>query len=267
VVAPAPAASADDSDTKQASAVADKGLREHSHAGRTLAILGGLALIVTVAIVTLGIVAKGHSATAERSGDENARAWPSAPLRSPTPPHAPAGASAEHALTPAAAGRQEEEKGEDENAPDQEVVTRVRRVLDSKAVGSFILSGYLHWGAPYNGHQFVQQAAVTFGGKVAPKRFGLVYRFRWDNDGLTDVAFLCDESGLIYAVQVLKTNAGMSKPFFAADAALAVGSFGIAAALDDRLTPEQKQSLIDTARQADAKASLESALGLLTSLQ
>jgi hypothetical protein len=66
---------------------------------------------------------------------------------------------------------------------------------------------------------------------------------------------------------VLKTNAGMSKPFFAADAALAVGSFGIAAALDDRLTPEQKQSLIDTARQADAKASLESALGLLTSLQ
>src|SRR5438270_428338 len=85
---------------------------------------------------------------------------------------------------------------------DQTSVNRAHDFLKSEKRGRNVLS-YVHFGAQYKGHTFVERRGVN----NQPAHFALVYRMNWENDGVTNVAFLCDGKGSVYEVQILGTNA------------------------------------------------------------
>lgn len=86
-------------------------------------------------------------------------------------------------------------------------------VLGNQQNAITILS-YLHFGADYKGHKYVETRDVVdrYGNKI-DGQFALVYRFYWEDDGVTDVAFLCMPNGTIYGSEVTYTNAIFSQPF------------------------------------------------------
>ncbi len=87
--------------------------------------------------------------------------------------------------------------------------------------------------------------------------FKLVYRFRWEDDGATDVAFVCDAKGNLYAVQVVRTNAVLSQPFVLADAAIQVlGNLAIEAN-KDKMSPRERKLVQSFVDNADAHGLLE----------
>ena len=91
----------------------------------------------------------------------------------------------------------------------QIAVNKAHRFLATAQRGKDIL-GYLHFGADYRGHEYRETVPV---GSANDGRFALIYRFWWENDGLTDVAFLCDPRGNVEEVRVTYTNARFSQPF------------------------------------------------------
>jgi hypothetical protein len=129
--------------------------------------------------------------------------------------------------------------------------------LRSEARGRETLN-YLHFGADYHGHEYLRTVVVAGGdGRPIPGQFALVYRFHWENDGITDLAYLCNEAGRVYAVDVMYTNARWSPPFGWANAAIQVlGNALIEANKNQMSDLERKvvQKLVDA---ADAKALLE----------
>jgi hypothetical protein len=77
-----------------------------------------------------------------------------------------------------------------------------------------------------------------------------VYRFRWEDDGVTDIAFLCNSKGNVYGVQITKTNAMLQQPFMLADATIQVLGNAIISAMGDDLKDTQRtelQKLVDSA--------------------
>ena len=98
-------------------------------------------------------------------------------------------------------------------------------------------SSHLHFGAQYKGHTYQQ----TRGVQNKPGDFALVYRFNWDNDGVTDVAFLCDSKGYVYQVQVTYTNAFLSQPFGVANLSINVVGNVLLEAFRDQMTPQEIQ--------------------------
>src|SRR5689334_3118950 len=80
-------------------------------------------------------------------------------------------------------------------AIEQRSMDRVRKLLDDKIMGKNILS-FVHFGAEYRGQKYLETRAVqTEKGAAVPDDFALVYRFEWDKDGTTELAFLCDHRG------------------------------------------------------------------------
>jgi hypothetical protein len=131
------------------------------------------------------------------------------------------------------------------------------RFLRTEARGRATLN-YLHFGGDYHGHEYLRTVSVL-GGDDRPIAgyFALVYRFHWENDGITDLAYLCNEAGKVYRVQVMYTNAVFSQPFGLANAAIKVlGNALIEAYKNNMSDPERKivQKLVDS---ADAKGLLE----------
>jgi hypothetical protein len=129
--------------------------------------------------------------------------------------------------------------------------------LRSEARGRETL-GYLHFGAAYHGHEYLRTVSVVGGdARPIPGHFALVYRFHWEDDGITDLAYLCNEAGRVYRVQVMYTNAVFSPPFGLANLAIQVlGDALIEANKNEMSDLERKvvQKLVDS---ADAKGLLE----------
>jgi hypothetical protein len=126
----------------------------------------------------------------------------------------------------------------------QSAVDKAGSFLGSKSRGEAIV-GYLHLGTTYHGHKFLKTLSV------ADKRghFDLVYRFRWSDDGITDLAFRCDARGYVSETYVVYTNAEWpwSQPFAAARATIRVlGNVVISSNKD--MTPAERelaQRLVD----------------------
>ena len=85
---------------------------------------------------------------------------------------------------------------------DQASVSRAKDFLKTESRGKSVL-GSFHFGAQYKGHPYQQTLKV----KNKPGDFALVYRYNWQDDGITDVAFLCDSKG--YAIGVISVRAGL----------------------------------------------------------
>jgi hypothetical protein len=139
----------------------------------------------------------------------------------------------------------------------QRAVNQADRFLRTEQRGKDILD-YLHFGASYRGHQYVKTLPVfDRSGDRMDGWFSLVYRFHWEDDGVTDVGFRCDPSGHLYDVRIMYTNARFSPPFTLANLAIqALGNLLIQANKEkmDPLDRKLVQKFVDD---ADAKGLLE----------
>jgi hypothetical protein len=86
--------------------------------------------------------------------------------------------------------------------------------------------------------------------------FALDYRYRWSSDGWTDVAYICNETGLVTGLQVLDWRAEDNEaPFANAKANVAV--FGAAllklAEVDPTFTPDDKDAVAELVTARDAQ--------------
>lgn len=125
----------------------------------------------------------------------------------------------------------------------QQAVDRAGTYLDKREVGKDVLS-FVHFGADYKGHAFLNRCTVVDeNGKAMPDKFALVYRFNWENDGVTDVAFFCDSSGAIYYVKVIKTNAVVQQPFAVANMTIQVLGEAMIKAMGDNLKEQDRAEL------------------------
>jgi hypothetical protein len=129
-------------------------------------------------------------------------------------------------------------------------VDRADNFLSAADRGREILN-FVHFGAEYHGHEFVKTVDLSDGD------FALVYRYHWEESGVTDVAFLCNARGDFQSVEIVRSNAELSQPFLAANVTIKmVGSALLEAnkrtmSRDDQ---NQLQALVDS---ADAKGILE----------
>ena len=139
----------------------------------------------------------------------------------------------------------------------QTAVTDAHRFLATAERGREVL-GYVHFGARYDGHTYLKTVFVNDGnGRRIDGHFALVYRFRWEGDGITDVGYLCDSRGRVYAVQVMYTNAVLSQPFFLANAAIkGLGNLFIGA-FEDKMNRDERRLVQGLVDDADAKGLLE----------
>ncbi len=139
--------------------------------------------------------------------------------------------------------------------PDPASIRRARQFLDRNDVANNISTLFLHTGASFDGHTFQGIGAL----QDNTEGFALLYQFNWDRDGLTDVAFVCDPSGAISHLQVMKTNARGSPPFALAQIG---GQFlsGVVQKLaddDDKMSPEDKATLKELVANPDVKKLLD----------
>jgi hypothetical protein len=136
-------------------------------------------------------------------------------------------------------------------------LNRADSFLRTQERGRDILS-YVHFGADYHGHRYLKTLEVN----GSPNDFALVYRFNWEDDGITDVAFLCDRRGSVYEVQIMDTNAVFSQPFFVAKASISILGHSIVEYYKDKLSEEDRRQLHKFVSDADVKGMLEWSLRL-----
>jgi len=147
--------------------------------------------------------------------------------------------------------------GSQASGASQQAVNRADALLRTEERGKEILS-YVHFGAAYRGHRYVRTLAVDDGTGA----FALVYRFQWEADGVTDLAFLCDSGGNVYRVRVEATNAEATPPFLWANVSIAAFGHGLIELYKDRISENDREQLHDLVRKADARGLLELSLRL-----
>ena len=99
-----------------------------------------------------------------------------------------------------------------------------------------------------------------------PGDFALVYRFNWENDGITDLAFWCDSRGYVYQVQVTYTNAFLSQPFALANASINIVGNLLLEAFRGQMSQDEIQRATQMINNPNARGLLELALRLQQNL-
>ncbi len=149
---------------------------------------------------------------------------------------------------------------------DQKAVDRAHDFLKMEKCGRDIL-GYVHFGAKYKDHNYKEIRTVKDAeGKLRKGYFALIYTFEWEDDGETNVAFLCDPAGKIYRVQIVDTNAVLQQPFLTANVAIKVLGNLLAEAFKEKMTKAERKDLQKLIDDADAKAMLEWSLAFQQAL-
>ena len=144
----------------------------------------------------------------------------------------------------------------------QRAIDRASTYLDKQNVGKDVLS-FVHFGADYKGHAFVNRCTVVDqNGKPQADKFALIYRFTWENDGVTDVAFLCNDAGAIYYVKVVKTNAVLQQPFSVADMTIHALGDALIKAMGDNLKEQDRAELKRLIDSSDSRGLLMAYLRL-----
>ena len=144
---------------------------------------------------------------------------------------------------------------------DQNAVNRANAFLKTENRGRVALN-HLHFGTRYGGHTYQRTLNV----QNKPGDFALVYRFNWDNDGITDLAFLCDSKGYVYQVQVTYTNAFLSQPFALANVSINLVGNVLLEAFRDQMSPNELQQARQMIDNPNARGLLEMSLTLQQNL-
>jgi hypothetical protein len=140
--------------------------------------------------------------------------------------------------------------------PDSGAVARARRTADKRQVAKDVVEQVLQVGASFTRKSFRGVRVLADGEGQPTRHFALDYRYRWNSDGWTDVAFICNETGLVTGLQVLDWRAEDNQaPFANAKANVAV--FGAAllklAASDPKFTSDDKAAVGDLVAARDAQ--------------
>ena len=139
----------------------------------------------------------------------------------------------------------------------QQALNRADAFFRTEKRGQEVL-GYVHMGATYRGHQYLRTVLLKDrNGDLIDGEFALVYRFKWEDDGSTDIAFLCDAKGNIYAVQIMHTNAVLNQPFVLADATIKLLGRALIEANKKNMTDDDRRQVQRLVDEADAKGMLE----------
>jgi hypothetical protein len=146
-------------------------------------------------------------------------------------------------------------------AQDSQAVQKAQNFVGGANRGKTVL-GYVHFGAAYRGHTYQR----TVGVQNKPDDFALVYRFNWEKDGITDVAFLCDSKGYVYEVQTPYSNAFLSPPFALANISINVVGNLLIEAFRDQMTPQELQDARRMIDNPNARGLLQMNLRLQQSL-
>jgi hypothetical protein len=149
----------------------------------------------------------------------------------------------------------------------QRAIDRAGTYLDKRDVGKDILS-FVHFGADYKGHALLNRCSVVDeNGRTLADKFALVYRFNWENGGVTDVAFFCDSAGAIYQMKIVRTNAILQQPFALADATIHVLGDALAKSMGDNLKEQDRAELKRLIDSSDSRGLLMAYLRLGQILQ
>jgi len=126
-----------------------------------------------------------------------------------------------------------------------------RAFLDSKENATSILD-FVHFGADYHGHEFLKETGVNDGyGNPIPDQVALIYRYHWEDDGVTDIAFFVNQDGKIVGTSIVSTNAELSQPFFLANLSIqVVGRMVINS--NDQMTDADRRLALKLVDDADA---------------
>jgi hypothetical protein len=152
------------------------------------------------------------------------------------------------------------------DAPDQKAVDRAHEFLKTQQRGTDVLS-MVHYGAKYRGHTYAETRFVTNAkGERISGHFALVYTYKWEDDGKTRVAFLCDAKGNVYEVQIVETNAEFQAPFVRANVSIKVIGNLLIETFKNDLKEGQRKELQKFVDDADAKSMLEWSLKLQQTL-
>jgi hypothetical protein len=144
----------------------------------------------------------------------------------------------------------------------QRAIDRAQSFLKTREMGKNILA-FVHFGADYKGHAYLYSTAVTDeDDRQLPDKIALVYRFRWEDDGVTDIAFLCNSKGSVYGVRIMKHNGTIQQPFMLADVTIQVLGNAIIEAMGDDLKDAQRAELKRFVDAADSRGLLVAYLRL-----
>lgn len=129
---------------------------------------------------------------------------------------------------------------------------RAKGFLDNDQNARNVLS-FIHLYADYHGHEFLRETGVKDGdGNPVPGQVALVYRYHWEDDGVTDVAFFVDQSGTIVGTWLGNDNGVLSQPFALANLSIQVlGRMVINS--DDKMSQNDRELAIKLVDQADAR--------------
>ncbi len=133
----------------------------------------------------------------------------------------------------------------------QSAVNGARAFLENEDRGKQIV-GFVHLLTDYHGYEYRETLAVGRRGQ-----FDLVYRYKWADDGITDVAFRCDAEGYVDGVRVVSTNAVFAIPFAGAQLGFQYFANEVIDMIKDFMTPEQRSRAQKFVDQLDAKSLLE----------
>jgi len=139
---------------------------------------------------------------------------------------------------------------ENVNRVSQTAVEHADHFLGAPQHGKDML-GYIHFGASYRRHDYLRSVAFDNGG------FALVYRFKWEDDGITDVAFLCGSRGYVESVQIEYSNGVLNRPFVLANLTITVVGNALLEAYQDKMTEDDRKFVQRMIDNADAKSLLE----------
>ena len=140
--------------------------------------------------------------------------------------------------------------------PDPGAVARARRVADKRQVVKDVVEQVLQVGASFTRKSFRGVRVLADGEGQSTRYFALDYRYRWNSDGWTDVAYICNETGQVTGLQVLDWRAEDNEaPFANAKANVAV--FGAVllklAENDPKFTPDDKAAVGELVDARDAQ--------------
>jgi hypothetical protein len=144
---------------------------------------------------------------------------------------------------------------------DPKTVARAKEFLNPQNRGRDILS-YIHFGAKYHSHAYSDIRGVTDMGKRVPGEFVLVYLFKWEDDGKTEVFFFFDAKGNLTETQIGTTNAQIQQPFVFANVSIKVLGNVLIQAYKEKLTEAERKEVQKLVDDADAKSMMEWSLKL-----
>lgn len=111
----------------------------------------------------------------------------------------------------------------------------------------------VHFGTTLRKTQFVDARGIKRNGKIVPDEFALVYRYHWDNDGVTDIGFLCDKNGNVFEVEVIKCNGDFQRPYVWANVSIKLVGELLFEAIKDNMDADQRAIMRLLIEEADAK--------------